>query len=135
MPHIAEETFLHLFGKCPVANVWRKKWLEVNFGLLNLDENSAAWRKLWFMGNLTEGLRLNLFIWVAIISCQHTVWECKLSKKVPSWHTFLTLVDYKFGSIIQNKRNILKFLPDNNFAICRNLRAAAVPGGLPRGRW
>jgi hypothetical protein len=100
-----DETFSHLFFGCPTVTNWHDEFLD-NFiapqhSLINTDR-----KKLFFLGILNGDY--NIFLACAVYHFQFSIWEEKLSKRVPSFITLKTRFLERFMESINNTKKLQK---------------------------
>jgi len=111
-----DESFLHLFYSCMTTRAWQKKFWQkcfTNEPVLTLTED----KKFWFLG-LKENL-LNAFIVSAVLTFQFGIWEAKLSKKIPSFHTLYSEFSERFSLMLKHNSAVRKDGLKLNYDICR----------------
>jgi hypothetical protein len=128
---VNDESFAHLFASCPVANLWRKKWLKEIFNKDDIIDTSLPWRRLWFLGNLIDECDNNPFIQTLVFTFQFIIWECKLQHRAPSYHTIITRFNYLYGDMLKLNKSVLYCSTNKDYPICR-LLAARGPARAPR---
>jgi hypothetical protein len=114
-----EETFIHLFYQCRTVHEWHVSFINKFLPeLQNLDNYNS--RSLWLLGYY-DNLLYNSFFSAAILTFQYCIWECKLKKLIPSFHTlqcqFLELFSQSFKHNSDFRKASLKI----NYNLCRIL--------------
>jgi hypothetical protein len=123
-----DETFIHLFYNCNTTRAWQAQFLTKcfpEFGLLPDNEQ----KKLWFLGIYND--TIVPFIVGAVLSFQFCIWENKLRKNVPSFHTLYTEFLSLFIDICKHNSDIRLSGTVINFELCRTIFGARR--GLPDG--
>jgi hypothetical protein len=98
------------------TRAWQKKFWQkcfTNEPVLTLTED----KKFWFLG-LKENL-LNAFIVSAVLTFQFGIWEAKLSKKIPSFHTLYSEFSERFSLTLKHNSAVRKDGLKLNYDICR----------------
>jgi hypothetical protein len=120
---VPDETFLHLFFDCPVTSSWHKKFMEKYITRLdNLTRDQKL--QLFFFGLLPNGTRDNHFLAVAVILFQFCIWEEKLRKKKPSFHTIENLYLESLRTIVHCNKKIRDSAELLNIPLCRSAGVA-----------
>jgi hypothetical protein len=115
---VPDETFLHLFFDCPVTTSWHDKFLEKYIiGPANLTRGQRL--QLFFFGIIPNGTRDNHFLAIAVILFQFCIWEEKLRKKKPSFHTIENLYLDTLRSLVQCNKKIRDAAELLNIPLCR----------------
>jgi hypothetical protein len=114
-----EETFIHLFYQCRTVHDWHVIFINKFLPELpNLDNYNL--KSLWLLGYY-DNLLYNSFFSAAIMTFQFCIWECKLKKLIPSFHTlqcqFLELFSQSFKHNSDFRKASLKI----NYNLCRIL--------------
>jgi hypothetical protein len=116
-----EESFFHLFYDCITTRTLHE--LFITRWLPDTPLTIENKKKLWFYGALPSDEKLNLFHCTALLLFQFQIWQCKLSKKVPSFHTLSINMTEDLKEIVYNNGKIKKeFLRSNN-NLCRIIGA------------
>jgi hypothetical protein len=124
-----DETFEHLFFSCPTVREWQSRFISKCFSelpALDASENKI----LWFLG--LHGQQTNVLILSAIMTFQFCIWESKLRKVIPSFHTLYSNFIELFCQTFSQNSDIRKSGTRNNFSLCRTLlgdRQAVHDGG------
>jgi len=129
---VTDETFIHLFAECPIANVWRKNWLRELFNKGDIPEASVSWRKFWLLGELAGEDECNTLIRSIVLTFQYTIWECKLKHKSPSYHSVKTSAMYLYEDMLKLNSSVLDIKTNINYPICRLLTARGPWRAAPR---
>jgi hypothetical protein len=113
-----DETFVHLFFNCPTVSEWHADFILKCFPEMpRMDDRT---KKIFWLLGYTEA-NYSILVMTAVLSFQFHIWEAKLKKKVPSFHTLYTdFIDsfcqsYKYNSDI--RKSCLKL----NYSLCRSL--------------
>ncbi len=116
---VPDETFSHLFYDCDTTRSWHEKFLREHLPV-NFFNNDVE-KKMFFVTGFNNRYPRNMFLTTPVLLFQYCIWEAKLKKKIPSFHTlneeFLDLCR-KFiwsNSVAHN------CCTSNNFPLCRNL--------------
>jgi hypothetical protein len=123
-PH-PDESFIHIFFKCPTVRNWQNNFLTRYFNDLQLTENDS--KKFWFLGLLPRDANPNLAILTSIILFQYCCWEEKLRKRRPSVTTIFYLFDDTHNNIFDNSSLLRDLAAGLAFSIYRPYRALRVP--------
>jgi hypothetical protein len=113
-----DETFIHLFFSCTTTRNWQVQFLTrcfPEFGILSESDQ----KKLWFLGIKSD--TLNPFIIGAILSFQFCIWEHKLRKNVPSFHTIFTEFLNMFTATCKHNSEIRESGSVINYELCRTI--------------
>jgi len=121
---LTEETFQHLFIQCDTTENWHNVFLS-NFLpelVRQLNNNVPEKRLFWATGIYSDEngtKQYNAFISVTVQLFQYCIWEAKLRKKIPSFHT----LKHEFFSLLKDifeNSGELKMSKNNcNFLLCR----------------
>jgi hypothetical protein len=116
---VPDETFSHLFYDCITTRNWQENFLREH--LPENFFNNDVEKRLFFITGYNNRYPMNLLLTTAVLLFQYCIWEAKLKKKIPSFHTlneeFLDLCR-KFiwsNSVAHN------CCTSNNFPLRRNL--------------
>jgi hypothetical protein len=114
-----------LFFDCPTVRNWHEAFI-VEFirpGGFPVDTDK---KKFLFTGILDNAF--NYFEASAAITFQFSVWEEKLRKKIPSYHTIKnSFIDRFFGAVKKSSK-LRKASIKSNIPLCRYRLAAGPPG-------
>jgi hypothetical protein len=111
-----DETFIHLFYSCPVTNAWQMEFISKCFpDLTNLPARES--KILWFLG-MTDVHR-SLFLTISILTFQYCVWEAKLKKRLPSFHSLFTEFLVLFRQSLKHNSEIRDTKHEINFILRR----------------
>jgi hypothetical protein len=120
-----DESFLHLFFDCPTVNRWQESFIDEFIkpgGIPNIGDK----KKFLFTGILNN--EFNYFEASAAITFQFSIWEEKLKKKLPSYHTIKSSFIDRFFGAVKNSSKLRKAATKSNIPLCR-YRLAASPHG------
>jgi len=123
-----DETFIHLFYNCNTTRAWQAQFLTKcfpEFGLLPDNEL----KKLWFLGIYND--TIIPFIVGAMLSFQFCIWEHKLRKNVPSFHTLYNEFLSSFIDTCRHNNDVRLSGTVINYELCRTIFGARR--GLPDG--
>jgi hypothetical protein len=115
---VPDETFLHLFFDCPTTSSWQDKFLE-KFITLPANLTREQRLQLFFFGILPNGTKDNLFLAFAIILFQFCIWEEKLRKKKPSFHTIENAYLDSLRSLVHCNKKVRESAELINISLCR----------------
>jgi len=117
-PSNNDESFEHLFFSCQTTQEWQRLFLIRCFPELPALTITNK-KELWFLG-LHNG-EYSVFIAAAFILFQFCIWEEKLKRKRPSFHTifFQYLELLKLG--IKHNSKLRRSGSKLNFSLCRTL--------------
>jgi hypothetical protein len=111
-----DESFLHLFFSCPTSRKWHDDFIRSFIPTLgNIDEMES--KKLWFLGLIDD--EMHLFLCSAIMTFQFCIWECKLRKCIPSFHSLKMDFISLFKDTVKHNGDITKSGLQLNYALCR----------------
>jgi hypothetical protein len=119
-----DETFLHLFFTCPTVTAWHDEFI-TNFIVPQHPLNITDKKKLFFLG-ISSG-DYNIFLSCAIFHFQFSIWEEKLSKRVPSFITLKTRFLERFTESVNNTKKLQKAGRKLNNPLCRYIPRARPP--------
>jgi len=119
---VPDETFLHLFFDCPATRQWHDSFL-AKYIILPADVNRVQRLQLMFFGILPNTTKENLFLAFSIILFQFCIWEEKLRKKKPSFHTLENIYLDSLYSLLQCNKKILLSSELINIPLCRTVGA------------
>jgi hypothetical protein len=120
-----DESFFHLFFMCPTVTDWHNEFLNTFVVPLNPlsvinKKNSSSW----------EYWKYNSFLASSILHFQFSIWEEKLSKKLPSFITLKTRFSERFRESVRNTKKLQKAGAKLNIPLCRYiLRVGPPPEG------
>jgi hypothetical protein len=118
-----DESFLHLFFMCPTVTDWHNEFL--NTFVVPLNPLSVINKKKLFLGIL-EG-EYNSFLASSILHFQFSIWEEKLSKKLPSFNTLKTRFLERFRESVRNTKKLQKAGTKLNIPLCRYILRVGPP--------
>ncbi len=117
-PLITDETFIHLFFSCSTTRSYQRSFIRTCFPEMgNLPEPDE--KKLWFLGIFDDSL--SNFFSAAFLSFQFCIWEHKLRKNVPSFHTLYTEFLDNFRNTCMHNQQIRLSGTELNYELCRNI--------------
>jgi hypothetical protein len=138
---VPDETFSHLFLDCSTVRKWHDDFLADYFpnGYVR-DELDR--KTIFFLGRVHEPDNDNLFICFTILLFQYLIWELRLKKRVPSYHSIKQDLLVTVKNLLRGNSLARKEILKTNFILCRKLRngeeqrpgfqpirAAALPPG------
>jgi len=113
-----DETFPHLFFSCSVTNKWHDLFLskffpEINFG------NREDKMQFLFLG-IPPGTDCSDKLLCLIVQCWlFCIWEEKLRRRAPSFHTLSTLFLEQLRPIINSSEKLFIKCFKSEFSLCR----------------
>jgi hypothetical protein len=117
-PLNADETFIHLFFSCGTTRSYQRTFIRTCFSEMgNLPEIDE--KKLWFLGIYDNAIFD--FIVAAFLTFQFCIWEHKLRKNVPSYHTLYTEFLEMFRNTCMHNQQIRLSGTELNYELCRNI--------------
>ncbi len=119
-----DETFIHLFFACPTVTALHDEFI-ANFMAPQQPLAITERKKLFFLG-VYNG-EYNIFLASAIYHFQFSIWEEKLSKRVPSFITLKTRFLERFTESINNTKKLQKAGLKLNNPLCRYIPRARPP--------
>jgi len=122
-----DESFLHLFFMCPTVLDWHNEFLNT-FVMPQNPLSNLNKKKLFFLG-IFNG-EYNAFLACSILHFQFSIWEEKLSKRLPSFNTLKTRFLERFRESVRNTKKLQKAGTKLNIPLCRYiLRVGPPPEG------
>jgi hypothetical protein len=119
-----DESFLHLFFMCPTITDWHNEFLNTFIAPLNplcvIDK-----KKLFFLG-ISDG-EFNSFLASSILHFHFSIWEEKLSKRLPSFITLKTRFLERFRDSVCNTKKLQKAGTKLNIPLCRYILRVGPP--------
>jgi hypothetical protein len=113
-----DETFIHLFFNCPTVRDWHSKFLTKCFPELPVMDDYRR-KSFWFLGyNINN---YSVFIQSAVLSFQFWIWEAKLKKLTPSFHSLFSQFYDSFCMAFKHSVEIRKSCLKINYTLCRSL--------------
>ncbi len=82
---VPDESFEHLFYGCLTTREWHSKFLECHFPPNLIDSEES--RKRYLMMGFHKDYSKNILLTLAPLLLQYCIWEARLKKKIPSFHT------------------------------------------------
>jgi hypothetical protein len=117
-----DESFIHLFLQCPTVTGWHDEFIE-KFIVPQQPLDNPDRKKLFFLG-IYNG-NYNSFLAAAVFHFQFSIWEEKLSKRIPSFINLKTRFLERFIESVVNTKKLQKAGLKINNPLCRY---------IPRGR-
>jgi len=117
-PISTDESFIHLFYSCPTTRNWQQQFLRKCFPEMGAVPEPEE-KLLWLLGVFNESF--NDFITPAFLSFQFCVWEQKLRKNVPSFHSIYTEFLELFRNTCLHNQQIRLSGSELNYVLCRNI--------------
>ncbi len=77
---VPDETFIHVFLRCPTSTGWRDSFLTKYFPFSN-QMNDRQKSEFYFLGKMRSFRNDNLFIVLCVLLFQYCVWKERLRKK------------------------------------------------------
>jgi hypothetical protein len=138
---VPDETFSHLFLDCNTVRKWHDGFLADYFpnGYVR-DELDR--KTIFFLGRVHEPDSDNFFIGFTILLFQYHIWELRLKKRAPSYHSIKQELEVTVRNLLRGNSLARKEILKTNFILCRKLRNGEEhrPGfqpvraaALPRG--
>jgi hypothetical protein len=115
-PEQNDETFLYLFFNCPNVRAWQQQFFMRCFpelGILDADTE----KKLFMIGLHEENF--SPFTNSAFLTWQFAIWENKIRKNVPSFHTLYTEFLSLFVDTCRQNTDVKRSGTEHNFELCR----------------
>jgi hypothetical protein len=119
-----DETFIHLFFLCPTVTAWHDEFIE-NYIVPQQPLDVTDRKKLFFLGIYSGNY--NIFLAAAVYHFQFSIWEEKLSKRVPSFITLKTRFLERFTESVNNTKKLQKAGLKINNPLCRYIPRACPP--------
>jgi hypothetical protein len=116
---IPDESFEHLFYGCMTTREWQSKFLECHFPPDFIASEEA--RKRFLLLGFHTDYKKNILLTLSPLLFQYCIWEARLKKKIPSFHTLnqdFIEIGKKFIWSNNVANNCCTFL---NFPLRRNL--------------
>jgi hypothetical protein len=118
LPEQNDETFIHLFFLCPTVQSWHNDFITKCFPEFPV-LSPMSLRSLWFLGYCEE---INsIFVKFAIIAFQQCIWEAKLKKILPSFHSLYSNFLDGFKLTFKHNSDVRKSSSVINYTLCRTL--------------
>jgi hypothetical protein len=115
-PERHDESFIHLFYTCSTVRTWQQQFILRCFPEMgNLDIETE--KKLWLTGIYDDSF--SHFIFAAFLTFQFFIWENKLRKNVPSFHTIYTEFISNFRDVCKHNSDVRLTGTELNFELCR----------------
>ncbi len=111
-----DESFFHLFFQCPTVTGWHDEFIE-NFIVPQQPLAILDRKKLFFLGIYSGNY--NSFLAAAVFHFQFSIWEEKLSKRVPSFISLKTRFLERFIESVNNTKKLQKAGLKINNPLCR----------------
>jgi hypothetical protein len=139
---VPDETFIHLFLECSTVRNWHNGFLADFFPIGYLRDELDR-KTIFFLGRVHEPDSDNYFINFCILLFQYLIWEQKLKKRRPSYHSIKLDFEETVRRLLRGNSQARKESLKTNFILCRKLRYGADQGAghqparddavLPRG--
>jgi hypothetical protein len=127
-----DEKFIHLFMECPTTFDWHCQFLGKYFPhLIYMDAQQR--RSFFFWGRLPGEGTVNKFLVISVLIFQWCVWEEKLRKKIPSFHTIDNIFAEHIFTLTSMNRKIYSSAEKLNLPLCR--LAGIRDFNTPQPRW
>jgi len=126
---VNDETFIHLFFSCPTVRRWQESFFNQCFPELPAMTEYNK-KSIWMLG-YNENL-FSLVVMTATLSFQFCIWEAKLKKSIPSFHTLYQHFYDNFRQTYNFNSDIRISCTKLNATLCRSLlgeRQAVHDGG------
>jgi len=119
-----EETFQHLFFHCRTTVNWHQQFMRKFLPeLVDIFNDRAESKVTFWASGIFEDRngekKFNAFISVAVLQFQYLIWEAKLKKKNPSFHTLIREFFPALGKIFEISGEIKMAKNNENFLLCR----------------
>jgi hypothetical protein len=113
-----DETFCHLFFSCPTVCAWQENFFNICFPELPVitDYNKKS---LWMLG-YNKNL-FSIIIMTATLCFQFCIWEAKLKKNIPSFHTLYQHFYDNFCQTYRFNSDVPISSTKINVTLCRSL--------------
>jgi hypothetical protein len=114
----AREDFFHVFFQCPVIRDYINKYVE-RYSTIN-DLNDNVRRKNFIFTGTTDGWRPETVVTVLQnIIFLYGIWQCKLSRKIPSFATVENSILTVFDNSVSMSRFLSELASTGISPICR----------------
>jgi hypothetical protein len=127
---VPDETFSHIFLECGTVRSWHNAFLAEYFPV-NYVGNEQERKNIFFLGRVHEPDSDNYFISFTILLFQFHIWEQKLRKKLPSFHTLNMNLRESVNQLLRGNSLARREISKSNFILCRKLNYGAVDGNQP----
>ncbi len=121
---VPDETFAHLFLDCSTVRKWHDGFLADYFPNVYLRDELDR-KTIFFLGRVHEPDSDNYFISFTIILFQYHVWELRLKKRTPSYHSIKKEFEETIRQLLRGNSHARKEVLKTNFILCRKLRHGA----------
>ena len=113
-----DETFIHLFFSCPTVRRWQENFFNHCFPELPAMTEYNK-KSIWMLG-YNENL-FSLVVMTATLSFQFCIWEAKLKKTIPSFHTLYQHFYDNFRQTYNFNSDVRMSCTKINVTLCRSL--------------
>jgi hypothetical protein len=124
---VPDETFVHLFLDCSTVRKWHNDFLADYFPNGYLSDELDR-KNFFFLGRVHEPDSDNYFISFMILLFQYLIWEQKLKKRTPSYHSIRLEFEETVRQLLRGNSRARKEALKTNFILCRKLRHGAEQG-------
>ncbi len=126
-----DESFLHIFYDCQHVRRWHSEF--VSKYLPELDNpDIRSLKKMWFFGILPNSDEVELFPAVSLLCLQFCIWEAKLGKKIPSFHTLEISFSEQIECFLRLNKDARESATKTNTSLCRHFGYGYRPPADPR---
>jgi hypothetical protein len=114
-PRNIDETFSHLFFECDTTKNWHRQFIATGYPEMNLTPERE--KKLWFLGIYDDNIED--FVISSFLTFQYVIWEAKLKKRQPSFHTLFTEFLDQFRLTVHHNSDVKTSGTHLNYSLCR----------------
>jgi hypothetical protein len=126
-----DETFIHIFFDCKHVKRWHSEFIRKYFPDLN-NPDITTQKKMWFLGIIPNLDDVELFPATSLLCFQFCIWEAKLSKKIPSFHTLEISFTEQIDCFLRLNKDARESATKINISLCRHFGFGYRPAAAAR---
>jgi len=115
---VIDESFKHLFLECTTTAGWQEAFMNKFFSSIRFVNNDDK-VKFFMLGAIPGEPNISVLIHAIILTFQHSIWEQKLKKKLPSFNTLTHIFLEQLKVTIGSSRKLKLLCEKFDFEICR----------------
>jgi hypothetical protein len=121
-----DESFIHIFFDCQHVRRWHTDFVRKYLpDFNNLDIPSQ--KKMWFFGILPNADEVEFFPAISLLCFQFCIWEAKLGKKIPSFHTLEISFSKQIECLLRLNKDARESATKLNISLCRQFGFGYLP--------
>jgi hypothetical protein len=126
-----DKSFIHIFYDCEHVRNWHTQFVRKYLPEL-VDPDIPSLKRMWFFGILSNTNEAEFFSSIAILCFQFCIWEAKLGKKIPSFHTLEISFSDQVECLLRLNKDARESATKLKLFLCRQFGFGYRPAANPR---